>query len=81
MRRGIAIVIASFAALALSTAAAAAKNSGEQKPEEKAASQSCHSHVQNPDGSWTPVPCQEVGAPTHTQHKSPSRGRTTLAVE
>jgi hypothetical protein len=74
MRHGIAIVIASFAALAVSAAPVAAKNSGDQKAEEKTASQSCHSYVQNPDGSWTPVPCQEVGAPTHTQHKSPSRG-------
>jgi hypothetical protein len=73
MQKGIATLIASLAALAVSTAPVAAKNSGDRKAEEKPASPSCHSYVQNPDGSWTPIPCQEVGPPTQTQHKS--RGR------
>ena len=74
MRKGIAVALASFAALAVAAAPALAKNAGAQKAEEKPASSSCHSYVQNPDGSWTPIPCQELGAPTtHTQHKS--RGR------
>ena len=73
MRKRIALALASFAALAVAAAPALAKNAGAQKAEEKPASSSCHSYVQNPDGSWTPTPCQEVGAPTHTQHKS--RGR------
>ena len=50
-----------------------AKNAGAQKAEEKPASSACHSYVQNPDGSWAPAPCQEVGQPTHTQHKSRDR--------
>src|SRR5262245_27007177 len=77
MRKGFAIVFASVTATALVTAPvlAAAKNSGDQKAEEKQDSSSCHSYVQNPDGSWTPIPCQEVGPPpTHTQHKSSGRG-------
>jgi hypothetical protein len=75
MRKGFTIVFASVAATALATAPAmsATKNSGDQKAEEKQDSSSCHSYVQNPDGSWTPIPCQEVGAPTHTQHKSSGR--------
>jgi hypothetical protein len=75
MQKGFAVIVASLAALAVSTAPLQAKNSGDRKAEEKPASQSCHSYVQNPDGSWTPVPCQEVGPPTHTQHKSPERGQ------
>jgi hypothetical protein len=73
MQKGIAVALASFAALAVATGPALAKNAGAQKAEEKPASSSCHSYVQNPDGSWTPIPCQEVGAPPRTQHKS--RGR------
>lgn len=73
MRKGIAIAVGSLAALAVAAAPAPAKNAGAQKAEEKPASSSCHSYVQNPDGSWTPTPCQEVGAPPHTQHKSRSR--------
>jgi hypothetical protein len=73
MQKGIATALASIAALAVAAAPALAKNAGAQKAEEKPASSSCHSYVQNPDGSWTPIPCQEVGPPTQTQHKS--RGR------
>ena len=73
MRKGTAVALASLTALTVTAAPAPAKDAGAQKAEEKPASSSCHSYVQNPDGSWAPVPCQEVGAPTHTQHKS--RGR------
>ena len=74
MRKRTAIALASCAALAMAAAAPAlAKNAGAQKAEERPDSSSCHSYVQNPDGSWTPIPCQEVGPPTHTQHKSRSR--------
>ena len=76
MRKAYAIVFASITAIVVATAPAmaATKNSGDQKNEEKQDSSSCHSYVQNPDGSWTAIPCQEVGVPTHTQHKSSSRG-------
>jgi hypothetical protein len=73
MRKGTVIAFTSFAALAMAAAPAQAKNAGDRKAEEKPASSSCHSYVQNPDGSWTPIPCQELGPPTHTQQKS--RGR------
>ncbi len=73
MRKGNATLLASLATLAVLTAPALAKSSGAQKAEEKPASSSCHSYVQNPDGSWTAVPCQEIGPPTQTQHKSPAR--------
>jgi hypothetical protein len=70
MRKGIAIALATFAALAVATPALA-RNAQAQKAEERPASSSCHSYVQNPDGSWTPIPCQEVGPPTQRK----SRGR------
>ena len=73
MRKGNATLLASLTTLALLTAPVLAKSPGAQKAEEKPDSSSCHSYVQNPDGSWTPIPCQEVGPPTQTQHKS--RGR------
>jgi hypothetical protein len=73
MRKGIAIALASIAALAVAAAPASAKNAGDRKTEEKPASSSCHSYVQNPDGSWTPIPCREVGPPTPKQHKSKGR--------
>ena len=74
MRKGIAIALASFAALAMAAAPAPAKNAGDRKAEEKPASSSCHSYVQNPDGSWTPIPCQEIGPSTHPPHKSSGQG-------
>src|SRR5882757_4308307 len=72
MQKGIAIV--PLVALAVMTAPATARNSGAQKDDEKPASSSCHSYVQNPDGSWTPVPCQAIGSGTQSQHKSPAKG-------
>ena len=74
MQKGIAIVLGFSVALAVLTAPAAARNSGAQKNDEKPASSSCHSYVQNPDGSWTPVPCQPIGSGTQSQHKSPAKG-------
>ena len=73
MPKGIAIVIGLLAALVASTAPATAKHSGAQKNDEKPASGSCHSYVQNPDGSWTPVPCQAIGSGTQSQHKPPAK--------
>jgi hypothetical protein len=71
MRKGTTVALASLAALAVLAAPVLAKSPGAEKAEEKQVSSPCHSYVQNPDGSWTPVPCQEIGAPTQTQHKSP----------
>jgi len=73
MRKGNTTALAALAVLTVLTAPVLAKSPGAEKPEEKQVSSPCHSYVQNPDGSWTPVPCQEIGAPTQTQHKSPRR--------
>ena len=75
MRKTFAI-LASLVTLAVTAvpAAAASKNSGDQKAGERQDSSSCHSYVQNPDGSWTAIPCQEIGPPAHPQHKSSGHG-------
>ncbi len=69
------IFVVSIAVLAGLTAPAPAKNSNSpananaQKIEDTPAAQGCHAYQQAPDGSWTPLPCQEAGptsqAPTH----------------
>ena len=54
--------IAFVVSLAVLVAAPAlAKNSDDQKNEDKQASASCHAYQQAPDGSWTPLPCSENG--------------------
>ena len=70
------VILASLATLAVSAAPAAAvnKNSGDQKAGERQDSSSCHSYVQNPDGSWTPIPCQEIGPSTRPPHRSSGQG-------
>jgi len=55
------IFVGSLAAL-LVAAPALAKNSDGQKTEDKQASASCQAYQQAPDGSWTPLPCGEMGA-------------------
>ena len=56
------IFVGSLAALVLVAAPALAKNSDGQKTEDKQASASCQAYQQAPDGSWTPLPCGEMGA-------------------
>ena len=74
MQKRTAVAFGSLVALVLATAPALAKNPNAQKTvDEKSALPSCHSYVQNPDGSWAPIPCQEVGMPPQTQHRAPAR--------
>jgi len=69
------IFAGSMAALAALTAPALAKNSHVQSPDDNSASPSCHAYQQAADGSWTQLPCQEMGSPSGgpTQHKSATR--------
>jgi hypothetical protein len=73
MRKASAIFFGSMAALAVLTAPVAAASSGGQKSEEPSGSSPCRAYVQSADGSWTPVPCQEIGAGARTQQRSPGR--------
>jgi hypothetical protein len=73
MRKASAILVASIATLAVLTAPVLAKNSSAQRTDDEQASSSCHAYEQNPDGTWKPLPCQEVGSGTKTQPKSSTR--------
>ncbi|WP_213774611.1 hypothetical protein [Bradyrhizobium sp. dw_78] len=64
------IFVGSVAALAALAAPALAKNSDAQKSDDTSASPACHAYQPAADGSWTQVPCQEVGAGSPTPRKS-----------
>ncbi|MFK4498653.1 hypothetical protein ABIF86_002944 [Bradyrhizobium japonicum] len=65
-----------FAAAAVLTAPALAKNSDAQKGEERSTSSSCSAYQQAPDGSWEPLPCKETGErpQPQTQNRTPQPG-------
>jgi hypothetical protein len=74
------IFTGSIAALAALTAPAQAKNSNTPEINDTSASSqassNCHAYQQAPDGSWNPVACEELGAPStpaQTHHKSASQ--------
>jgi hypothetical protein len=64
------LIFSGFTALVVLTAPALAKNSQPQKVEEQPASRLCQAYQQAADGSWAPLPCQELGASRQPQHKS-----------
>jgi hypothetical protein len=78
MRVACLIFAGSIAALAGLTAPAPAKSSNSpanakaQKIEDAPVAQGCHAYQQAPDGSWTPLPCQEAGPPV----PAPTRGKS-----
>ena len=73
------IFAGSIAALAGLALPALAKNSNSlananaQKIEETPVAQGCHAYQQAPDGSWTPLPCQEAGTAAPPPGKSAAR--------
>jgi hypothetical protein len=73
MRIGIMIVSGSLAVLAALALPAWAKHTPPQKAEEKSTSSSCHAYQAAPDGTWTVVPCQEIGG--QTQHRPPAKSQ------
>ena len=72
MRLGHAIFVATTAALLAAAVPGLARNADAPKTSEQPASSSCHSYQLTSDGSWTELPCQEIGAPS-PPHKSPPR--------
>jgi hypothetical protein len=70
-----AIFAASMAALAALSAPALAKHSDAPKASEPSASSSssCSARQQTADGTWTQLPCQEVGSPSQPPRKSATR--------
>ena len=73
MRLGHAIFVATTAALLAAAVPGLAKNAETPKTSEQPASSSCHSYQQTSDGSWTELPCQELGAPTPSRKASPRK--------
>jgi len=73
MRIKHAIVVGSMAAQVVIAAPVLVKNSGAPKTDDKSASSSCHAYQQAPDGSWTQLPCAEMGSGAQTQRKSATR--------
>ena len=73
MRIKHAIFVGSMAALASLTAPALAKHSDTQKTSEQSTSSPCSALQPMPDGTWTQLPCQELGSPKQTARKSATR--------
>jgi hypothetical protein len=72
------IFAGSVAALAVLAAPALAKNSDGkasdvQQSATTAASPPCYSYEPKPDGSWTQLPCQEIGAAKPPPRRSAAR--------
>ena len=76
MRLGQAILFGSAVALLTLAAPTLARNSSAHshtaKATEAPAASSCHAYQQAADGSWTQLPCQEMGAKAQ-QSKSASK--------
>ena len=80
MRLGQAIFFGSAAALLTLAAPTLARNSGTHshvaKTGEAPASSSCHAYQQEADGTWTQLPCQEMGSKAAAQPRSAAKGAT-----
>ena len=72
MRFGHAIFVATIAALLAAAVPGLAKNAETPKASESTAA-SCHSYQMAADGSWTELPCQELGAPTPSRKSTPRK--------
>ena len=70
MRKSGGILLGSIVALALVSAPVLAKS---QKADDKSAVSTCTAYEQAPDGSWTPLPCQEIGSGGRTHQNKPKQ--------
>ena len=80
MRLGQALFFGSAAALLTLAAPTLAKNSSANshttKAAEAPASTSCQAYQQAADGSWTQLPCQEMGSEASAQPHSAAKSAT-----
>jgi len=74
MRVKIAFFLGALATLAVLAAPSQAKTPDAQKTSDQPSSPSCDGYEQNPDGSWTHVPCQELGTGTPANPKTSPPG-------
>jgi hypothetical protein len=66
--------LVALAALAVLAAPVFAKNTKAPKGEsEEDASPPCFSYQLGPDGNWAPLPCQELGTNSSSQHRTPPK--------
>jgi hypothetical protein len=81
MRPGQAIFFGTAAALLTLAAPTLARNSNSNTHTTKAteAPASCHAYQQEADGSWTQLPCQEMGSKASAQPHSAARSATEEA--
>jgi hypothetical protein len=83
MRLGQAIFFGAAAALLTLAAPTLARNSSAHSHTTKAtevpASASCHAYQQAADGSWTQLPCQEMGSKAPAQPRSAAKSATEEA--
>ena len=68
MLKSAGILLGSIVALALASAPALAKS---EKADDKSAAGACSAYEKAPDGSWTPVPCREIGSGGRKQSRQP----------
>jgi len=73
MRLGHAMFLGLMAALLSLAAPTLARNSNQPKTSEAPASSSCRAYQQAADGTWTQLPCQEMGSRPAAQPKSASK--------
>jgi hypothetical protein len=80
MRLGQAIFLGAAAALLTLAAPTLARNSSANshtvKATEAPASASCYAYQQAADGSWTQLPCQEMGSKASAQPRSAAKSTT-----
>ena len=71
MRKSGRMLVGSIVVLAAMSAPVLAES---QKADDKSAAAACTAYEQAPDGSWTPVPCREIGSGSrkHQGSKAPS---------
>jgi hypothetical protein len=68
-----AILVGAMAALASLAVPALAKHSDAQTTSEQPTSSACSARQRTADGTWTELPCQELGSPKQTPHTSATR--------
>jgi hypothetical protein len=73
MRVLIAILLAAIANLAVLAGPSLAKTPDAQNTSDQPSSPSCDGYEQNADGSWTHLPCREIGPDTRANPKTSAR--------